>query len=461
MTLLAKAHAEKIKNRKETDCSLKYSWSLAERHGEKRITQFCPVIRRNRGIIITTTVTKFNSPLCFHHPRIALVDTTTAEKDSSVQSMEPQTNQVPSLINTGNEDLALIMKNVGLEAGPISPAATEGSCTTADETQSLQEPLSNASSPSNSGEDSAEDEWNLVNVPPSAGEEPSVVIVSSPPSRKAVLPKSPTYALSGLEGSFDVFDDVPTQLPTKEDLQAIRRREQEAALRESAGDQEDIDPLRLLKKGAVAALGGVMVGVGLVMIPLPTPFGAVVASSGMAVLGTEFEGAREMNEKILTETKTHWKKAREKIVQGIEEMNKEDDTPTEIETTDSSDQVDKQLKAEETTESPPHRLMSPMELKRQQELERTKNRPTFMNDWRKNTGAYLSKHLVPLLRSPVNGNVTSSEVESVPDAELTVQSDMETLSELDASEDTRPDDINLKSEGGEVQSSEAPAIVSL
>ena len=37
-----------------------------------------------------------------------------------------------------------------------------------------------------------------------------------------------------------------------------------------------------------------MVGVGLIMIPLPTPFGCVVAGAGMAVLGTEFPQAQRI-----------------------------------------------------------------------------------------------------------------------------------------------------------------------
>ena len=49
-----------------------------------------------------------------------------------------------------------------------------------------------------------------------------------------------------------------------------------------------------LRKTGVAVAGGTMVGVGLIMIPLPTPFGCVVAGSGMAVLGTEFPAAQRV-----------------------------------------------------------------------------------------------------------------------------------------------------------------------
>lgn len=47
------------------------------------------------------------------------------------------------------------------------------------------------------------------------------------------------------------------------------------------------------RKAGVAVAGGAMVGIGVVMIPLPTPFGFVVAGAGMAVLGTEFPAAQK------------------------------------------------------------------------------------------------------------------------------------------------------------------------
>mmetsp|Transcript_19201 Transcript_19201/g.31887 ORF Transcript_19201/g.31887 Transcript_19201/m.31887 type:complete len:244 (+) Transcript_19201:124-855(+) len=49
-----------------------------------------------------------------------------------------------------------------------------------------------------------------------------------------------------------------------------------------------------VRKTSIAVAGGTMVGVGLIMIPLPTPFGAVVAGGGMAVLGTEFPAAQRV-----------------------------------------------------------------------------------------------------------------------------------------------------------------------
>ena len=53
-------------------------------------------------------------------------------------------------------------------------------------------------------------------------------------------------------------------------------------------------PENWFRKTSVAVAGGTMVGVGLVMIPLPTPFGAVIAASGMSVLGTEFPAAQRV-----------------------------------------------------------------------------------------------------------------------------------------------------------------------
>ena len=62
-----------------------------------------------------------------------------------------------------------------------------------------------------------------------------------------------------------------------------------------------------------------MVGVGLIMIPLPTPFGCVVAGAGMAVLGTEFPQAQ----RILDQT-------RDAVVDVIEKNCGEDGTPSTI-----------------------------------------------------------------------------------------------------------------------------------
>jgi uncharacterized protein (TIGR02611 family) len=47
---------------------------------------------------------------------------------------------------------------------------------------------------------------------------------------------------------------------------------------------------------AVGVTGGATVAVGVALIPLPGP-GSLVALGGLAMLGTEFEGARTVNEK--------------------------------------------------------------------------------------------------------------------------------------------------------------------
>lgn len=66
---------------------------------------------------------------------------------------------------------------------------------------------------------------------------------------------------------------------------------------EEASPVKDGNVKEWVRKTSVAVAGGTMVGVGLVMIPLPTPFGAVVAGSGMAVLGTEFPAAQRVLDK--------------------------------------------------------------------------------------------------------------------------------------------------------------------
>mmetsp|Transcript_18319 Transcript_18319/g.25830 ORF Transcript_18319/g.25830 Transcript_18319/m.25830 type:complete len:272 (-) Transcript_18319:251-1066(-) len=50
----------------------------------------------------------------------------------------------------------------------------------------------------------------------------------------------------------------------------------------------------MARKAGVAVGGGAMVGLGLVMIPLPTPFGCVVAGAGMGVLAKEFPAAQQV-----------------------------------------------------------------------------------------------------------------------------------------------------------------------
>jgi Putative transmembrane protein (PGPGW) len=67
------------------------------------------------------------------------------------------------------------------------------------------------------------------------------------------------------------------------------------------------------RKTGVAVAGGTMVGVGLIMIPLPTPFGCVVAGSGMAVLGTEFPAVQRVLDRTC-----------KKVADAIEDSSRDD-----------------------------------------------------------------------------------------------------------------------------------------
>lgn len=70
----------------------------------------------------------------------------------------------------------------------------------------------------------------------------------------------------------------------------------------------------MARKAGVAVSGAALTGIGLVMIPLPTPFGCVVAASGMAVLGSEFPAAQ----KVLDDT-------RDAVVRTLERNCNDDD----------------------------------------------------------------------------------------------------------------------------------------
>jgi len=69
------------------------------------------------------------------------------------------------------------------------------------------------------------------------------------------------------------------------------------------------------RKVGVAITGGTMVGVGLVMIPLPTPFGCVVAGCGMSVLGKEFPAAQRT-----------WDNAKGKVLDAIQKTSNKENT---------------------------------------------------------------------------------------------------------------------------------------
>ena len=60
----------------------------------------------------------------------------------------------------------------------------------------------------------------------------------------------------------------------------------------------------------VGIVGGGTVALGVVMIPLPGP-GALVAVGGLALLGTEFEGAKKVSTKANVAVKKGYAKAKE------------------------------------------------------------------------------------------------------------------------------------------------------
>lgn len=201
---------------------------------------------------------------------------------------------------------------------------------------------------------------------------------------------------------------------------------------------EKVGVLKTLKKGAVAAVGGTMVGVGLVMIPLPTPFGAVVASSGLAVLGSEFDEAKELNDRLIDGAKGHLNKARDSIVKGIEKMNPDDINASTSSSSSTSEQEKEIVEAgpvikvnaaasfgsdnntdaiveEESensdgggsrSESPPVWLhMNAIERARQEKLAKEKYRREHQTHYAqakeavtKRTGKFLSRTLLPLIK---------------------------------------------------------------
>lgn len=102
--------------------------------------------------------------------------------------------------------------------------------------------------------------------------------------------------------------------------------------KETTSDPEEAPPVKpnkpltfgdTLRKGAVAVAGGTLTAVGLVMIPLPTPCGALVAGSGMALLGTEFEAANRVMENLHTKAAS----ARDRVISHVEKSIQDDGSP--------------------------------------------------------------------------------------------------------------------------------------
>jgi len=247
-----------------------------------------------------------------------------------------------------------------------------------------------------------------------------------------------TEAKSGTQKNAD--DDIEWLTPFS--MPRVKEDETETQEEDDNKDAKSKDnPLKILKKGAVAAVGGSMVGLGLVMIPLPTPFGAVVASSGLAVLGTEFDEAKELNDRLIDGAKGHLNKARDSMVKGIEKMNKDEsnaDTSTgfsersedethviekkgegeivkvnaaksfesDKKTEDDVSEGKNDVESDNASENPPMWLhMNPVEQQRQAKLAKAKYRRDRQTPYEnakeaitRKTGKFLSKNLLPLLK---------------------------------------------------------------
>jgi len=186
--------------------------------------------------------------------------------------------------------------------------------------------------------------------------------------------------------------EVEQRVPA--DIATQRRLEQDNEV--ETASKGVIEPLKMLKKGATAVVGGTLVGVGLIMIPLPTPCGCVVASSGLAILGSEFEGAKQMNERIIDKSKKNLVKARDKVITKIESLNSDDCDDTDDDSVGSAE-------AEEETPSW-LKHMNETERKRQRKLLKQKYREESMTTnahfkeyVTKRTGSFLSRTLLPVL----------------------------------------------------------------
>jgi len=80
-----------------------------------------------------------------------------------------------------------------------------------------------------------------------------------------------------------------------------------------------------MRKAGVAVAGGTITAIGLIMIPLPTPMGCVVAGSGMALLGTEFEAAN----RIMANVQSSAEAARDKLIENVNQTIEDDGIPEE------------------------------------------------------------------------------------------------------------------------------------
>ncbi|KAG7353395.1 putative transmembrane protein PGPGW [Nitzschia inconspicua] len=254
-----------------------------------------------------------------------------------------------------------------------------------------------------------------------------------------------------------------------DDGESNKNEESDNNEKESGREQENDKvvrdgPLAMLRKGAVAAVGGTMVGVGLVMIPLPTPFGAVIASSGLAVLGTEFKEAKQMNERLIEGAKSTVSGARDRLVKSIESMEI-DDFDADMDsrhgnasTTTSNDEKrdSKTLEGRNTSgiiavplvppnkaevagdenegekDTPKWLHMNPIEQQRQERLAKEKYRrenQTALEQTKeyftKKTGSFLSRTLLPLLKEKKEEEKKDVKTDKSEKAEARIQEDEE------------------------------------
>ena len=166
-------------------------------------------------------------------------------------------------------------------------------------------------------------------------------------------------------------------------------------------DGEEMTTLEMVRKGAVAAVGGTLVGLGLVLVPLPIPLGVPVTCGGLAVLGTEFEEAREMNEKLIQDTKDKLANARDHAIKTIESMEstveQEDGSSCNYE---SDDEFDEWLTS------------NPEELTKFEAMMKTKYRKEDYREppsWKKSTSNFLSRNVLPILKRTKLGETEAVE----------------------------------------------------
>jgi len=264
---------------------------------------------------------------------------------------------------------------------------------------------------------------------------------------------------------------------------------------EEKKESASMKPLKMLRKSAVAAVGGTMVGVGLVMIPLPTPFGAIVASSGLAVLGTEFDDAKKLNDRLINGAKGHLNTARDAMVKGIENMNQDENADTSgssntktlngddnsvenkelreagpvikvnASTTFGSDndidgnetEESENSESDSTSESPPVWLhMNAIERNRQEKLAKAKYRQDSQTSYEqakeaftKRTGKFLSRNILPFIKKtePSAGEGQTTDIDtSITLANIDGNSDIISIIEKGGDLQTKENRTNTKPE---------------